>query len=131
MYWDVLLADKIINQSIAEILVDGKVNGGFSLANLQTYFGLIADGKMGIKTLSAINQANQAKLHAKLLSDRKTHYANLIKSQPEKYAEYADGWANRLKNFVFEHQTIAGMGLGALAIGLIAAYLLYNTPHHG
>jgi lysozyme family protein len=129
MYWDVLMADKIINQAVAEILVDGKVNGGFSLANLQTYFGLIADGKMGLKTLSAINQTNQAKLHAKLLSDRKAHYANLIKSQPEKYAEYADGWANRLKNFVFEHTT--SVGIGTLAIGLIAAYLLYNTPHHG
>ncbi|MFN8356300.1 MAG: glycosyl hydrolase 108 family protein [Spirosomataceae bacterium] len=128
-YWDALMGDFVKNQAVAEIMVDGKVNGGFSLVNLQKQLGIMADGKMGAKTLAAINQANQAKLHAKLLADRKAHYANLIRAQPQKYAQYKNGWANRLNNFVFEHSS--EIGAGTIAIGLLTAYFLFNTKRHG
>lgn len=124
-YWDVLLASQIKNQSIAELMVDGKVNGGFSLSSLQVYLRVTADGKMGPKTIAAINASNQAKLHAKLLQDRKNHYADLINTYPFLYAKYTDGWANRLKEFVFDGSVGSGISAGVL-VGTVAALFYLN-----
>jgi lysozyme family protein len=124
-YWDVLLANQIKNQSIAELMVDGKVNGGFSLSSLQVYLKITADGKMGPKTIAAINASNQAKLHAKLLQDRKNHYADLINTNPFLYAKYTDGWANRLKDFVFDGSVGSGISAGVL-VGTVAALFYLN-----
>lgn len=124
-YWDVLFASQIKNQSIAELMVDGKVNGGFSLSSLQVYLKVTADGKMGPKTIAAINASNQTKLHAKLLQDRKNHYAYLIKSNPSKYASKQNGWANRLKDFVFDGSTGSGVSAGVL-VGVAAALFYLN-----
>lgn len=124
-YWDLLMADFIKNQSIAELIVDGKVNGGFSLSKLQTYLKITPDGKMGVQTLNAINAVNQANLHAKLLQDRKDHYANLIKSNPGKYASKQRGWANRLKAFVFDGSVGSSTSIVVL-VGMLATLYYLN-----
>ena len=45
-YWDALMGDFVKNQAVAEIMVDGKVNGGFSLVNLQNVIGSANKGAL-------------------------------------------------------------------------------------
>ena len=73
-YWDALMGDFVKNQAVAEIMVDGKVNG-FSLVNLQKQLGIIVRPTVKWEpNLGCYQPTNQAKLHAKLLADRKAHY---------------------------------------------------------
>jgi lysozyme family protein len=54
-FWDSLQSDQIVNQSVAEILVDWKINGGFQPTTLQKMLGVAQDGKIGKNTISVLN----------------------------------------------------------------------------
>lgn len=125
IYWNPLLADSIKNQSIAEILVDFKINGGLSIKKLQSIVGIKQDGKIGQTTIKAINKANEKKLFAKLLAWRKAYYQSLIKTNPAKYQQYESGWMDRLSSFDFVPSVATSISLAAIGgIALGVDYLL-------
>jgi lysozyme family protein len=101
MYWDVWQADKINNQSVAEILVDWYFNSGiWGIRIPQRLLGLKEDGIVGNATISTINAMNQSELFNMIYNARKTFYINIVKNNP-KQSIFLKGWMNRLAKFNF------------------------------
>lgn len=98
-YWDVMKADEIDNQSVADLCVDWLVNSGVGkVRNIQRVLGVQADGKVGPKTLAAINGACPMCLHKKLYEARKAYYRSIATGSN---AQFLVGWLNRLSYFEF------------------------------
>jgi lysozyme family protein len=103
LYWNIIGANYIKNQSIANIIVDHGVNAGVGAAGklvqrvLNNKFGynLAVDGAIGSKTRAAINAVNQNELHDALLVARKAFYETLNNRF------WLPIWLNRLGKFVF------------------------------
>lgn len=100
-YWDRCKADQIINQSVAEALVDWTYTSGkWGVVHIQRILGLDDDGVMGTKTLEAINSADQASLHAKLQKARLVFINGIIKNKPSQ-KKFERGWKNRVGRYKF------------------------------
>lgn len=98
-YWDVVRADEIVNQSVANIIVDFVFNSGKSvIKRIQKVVGVVPDGIFGKITLSAINNADQKELFEKIKASRKDFYDKIIERNPSK-AKFKKGWYNRLNAF--------------------------------
>lgn len=72
-YWNACKADKIRDQSVANMLVDFAYNSGVSRAvtYLQLTLGITADGIIGNKTLFAINKSNGKRLFERFKKQEK------------------------------------------------------------
>lgn len=101
-YWDVMQADKIENQSIADLCVDWLVNSGVGkVRNIQRVLGVQADGVVGPKTLAAINDTPCPMcLHTKIKEARETYYRQIVTSDRSQ-SVFLMGWLNRLGLFNF------------------------------
>lgn len=100
-YWDKCKADKIKNQSVANIFVDWCVNSGTGMIKkVQAILGLKADGIVGPKTLSAINNGVQPIIHMDIKNARKAYYDGLVAQKPSQKVFYK-GWMNRLNSFTY------------------------------
>jgi lysozyme family protein len=120
-YWDKLKADAITNQSIAEIMVDFYINGGFILKKIQSFLNITADGILGNGTIVAINKSNQKGLFGFISNLRSAHYSNIIKADPTQ-KKFENGWNDRLSKFVFDNkENVTG---AAILLVLISAYLI-------
>ena len=98
-YWDIMQADEIDNQSIAELCVDWLVNSGTAkIRNIQRVLGVQADGRVGAQTLAAINGACPMCLHKKLYTARAAYYRDIATGSN---AKFLVGWLSRLDNFHF------------------------------
>lgn len=101
-YWDKAAADKIKNQSVAELIVDFCVNSGVSvLKRVQALLGLVPDGIIGPKSVAAINNADQQLLYNAIMSDRRSKYFEIVAYSPGQRVNLA-GWLNRLQTFKFK-----------------------------
>lgn len=98
IYWDYFKADNIINQSIAEYIVDGGINqGNKTIAKyIQNILGLDKDGIVGEITLNAINSHNQEDLYNKLKKRRIDKYNAIVSINPTQ-SKFIKGWLNRVK----------------------------------
>lgn len=102
LYWDKCLADKIENQSVAEITVDWCVNSGMvGLRKVQEIAGVKPDGIAGPKTLAAINGSDSEELFNRIVAARKQFYTNIVKNRPTQKV-FMNGWMNRLSKFEYE-----------------------------
>jgi len=102
VYWDTCKADKINNQSIANIVVDWNINSGVSgRKETQRALNLAADGIFGTKTLSALNSKPQKCVFCKIRDAREKFYLNLAEKTPSQKV-FLNGWMNRLKQFSYE-----------------------------
>lgn len=121
-FWDKWQADKINNQSIANLLVDWLWgSGGYGIKIPQQVLGVKADGIVGKLTLMKINDyPNQKELFDKLWNRRLKHFQYIaensffalknklgrkptdkeIKEKTQK--RFLNGWINRLKMFHYE-----------------------------
>lgn len=102
MYWDKWKADKIENQSIANLLVDWVwTSGKWGIIFPQRVLGVTDDGIVGPKTLEAINKyPNQKELFQKLWNRRKAHFTSIANSTPSN-KKFLKGWLNRLNDLKF------------------------------
>ena len=102
-YWDVVKADQINNQSVAESLVDWGYNCGiyYAAKKVQEILGLTADGNIGPKSLEAINSANQEDLFNKITAVRKQHYQDIV-NKNNSQSKFLKGWLNRVGAFTFK-----------------------------
>lgn len=101
-YWDKMSADKINNQSIANLCVNCLWGSGTSYIKIiQRVLGVDADGVVGPVTLAAINNhPNQRELFGKLWERRRLYFANLVVARPSDEVNF-NGWMNRLYDFKF------------------------------
>jgi lysozyme family protein len=103
IFWDFFQADLILNESIAEFIVDWGYNSGRKTVAkiVQRLVKVAEDGIVGAKTLAAINGADQELLFNALKIERKVFLNNIIKRRPDQIVFY-DGWMNRVNSFVFK-----------------------------
>lgn len=102
IYWDSCNADKITNQSIANIVVDWNVNSGINgRTGVQKVFKLYADGIFGPKTLEALNKEPHRCVFCKIKEAREQFYKTLVEKKPSQ-AVFLKGWLNRLNEFSYE-----------------------------
>jgi len=101
-YWDRWKADEINNQAIANLLVDWTWGSGvWGIKYPQAVLGVTVDGKVGPKTLAAINNhPDQKKLFKLLWERRKKHFEDIAKRDKAK-AKFLKGWLNRLSDFKY------------------------------
>lgn len=101
IYWDRWRADSIMNQSVADILVDWVWGSGkWGIVIPQRILGVKQDGLVGVQTITALNAANQRKLHADIFAAREKFFDDIVKKDPSQRV-FARGWKNRLNSFTF------------------------------
>ncbi|MFZ6013807.1 MAG: glycoside hydrolase family 108 protein [Bacteroidota bacterium] len=102
IFWDFFQADFILNQSVAEFIVDwGYHSGRKTVAKIvQRILQANQDGIVGPQTITAINCADQHKLFDTLKIERKVFLNNIVKRNPNQIVFY-DGWINRVNSFGF------------------------------
>jgi len=120
-YWDKWKADEILNQSVANILVDWYwASGKWGVAIPQRIMGLVEDGVVGPKTLAVVNSkdpetlfnmiknarikfvtdiaVNSVKAYEKKVNRKATEKEKMSKTQ----YRFLAGWLNRLDDFKFK-----------------------------
>jgi Putative secretion activating protein len=103
-YWDRWKADKIINQSMANILVDWVwASGVHGIKRPQRILGVKADGIAGPITLNGVNSANQRNLFEIIKQDRIKFVDEIIKRDPSQRV-FEKGWKNRINSFIFSQK---------------------------
>ena len=100
-YWDRWKADLIINQSVADILVDWVwASGKWGIVIPQRILNLVSDGIVGTLTIRALNSSDQQDLHQKIVDARHKFIEDLILRDPTQ-AKFRNGWLNRINDFAF------------------------------
>jgi lysozyme family protein len=100
-YWDRWKADLIVNQSIADILVDWVwASGRWGIVIPQRLLDVATDGIVGKQTIDAVNSANQEEIHQMIIDARKKFIDDLIKRDPSQ-ERFRKGWMNRLNDYLF------------------------------
>lgn len=102
MFWDRWKADEIQNQSIAEILVDWVwVSGKYGITIPQKVLGVTVDGRVGPKTIAAVNAHNPAALFARIKAERAAYINRICASRPSN-RKFKNGWLRRLDAIQFK-----------------------------
>jgi lysozyme family protein len=101
-YWDRILGDKILSQSVAEIIFDHAVNCGVKSAvkGVQIIVETNVDGIMGNITLNALNNYNPQLFFDLYKKWRLFEYQRISKIK-NNYV-FISGWYNRVNSFEFE-----------------------------
>ena len=106
-YWNQWQADRIENQSIAEILVDWVWGSGvWGIKIPQRILGVVDDGQVGNKTIEALNSANQIDLYNKIFQARKDFLNQIVEHNPSQHI-FLQGWLNRLNDYQFSETNLA------------------------
>lgn len=101
-YWDKVLGDSILSQSVANLLCDWVWMSGVTtpVKNIQRIVGVKDDGQFGPKTLAAVNGMNARNLFDRLMDKRVLYYDCIIQLWPSN-AKFKKGWMNRLNDYKF------------------------------
>lgn len=101
IYWDRWKADKINNQSLANILVDWVWgSGAWGIKIPQRILNVAQDGIVGKGTLAAVNSADPQKLFNQLYAARINFLDGIVVRNPSQ-KRFIKGWKNRLADFKF------------------------------
>ncbi len=121
-YWDVWQADKIRNQSVANLLVDWLwCSGPRTIVIIQHLLDLKTDGIVGKKTLRAINSyPNQEKLHLQIKTAR-IYFIDKLCEIEAKNNKFKRGWKNRISDFSYTPLLLLFLLLGLLSPGCRSA----------
>lgn len=102
LYWDRWKADYILNQSVANILVDWVwASGVRGIKRPQRILGVAVDGLVGPTTLSYLNAADPKRLFDAIKADRIKFIDEICKARP-KNEKYRKGWLNRINAITYE-----------------------------
>lgn len=106
LYWDLVRADEIKSQGIAELIGDMTINCGTGFRNqhiksIQRFVGVNQDGVIGTKTIKAINKAHQLKLYNHIFKYRSDFYKKVGRGNQKKFV---NGWLNRINNLKSIHK---------------------------
>jgi lysozyme family protein len=102
--WNLWHADRINNQSIANLCVDWVYNSGmWGIKKPQEVLGLTPDGVVGAKTLAVINNGEPSEVFSKIWRARKQFFLDICKRDPSQLV-FLKGWQNRLNKLKFKQQ---------------------------
>lgn len=99
-YWDTLSLDLVKSQLVAELIFNFGVNMGVVAIAMMTQscLGVVQDGKVGPKTLSAINSADD-NLPKNIFKAVQLRYVRIVKWNPSQLV-FLEGWINRTHKFL-------------------------------
>jgi len=101
-YWDRWHADDIINQSVAEILVDWCWGSGkWGIIIPQRILKVMDDGLIGKVTIAALNSRDQSEFHEQVKQARLSFINQIILHDPSQ-VKFEKGWKNRINSYVYE-----------------------------
>lgn len=101
VYWNKWQANRLINQSVANLLVDWVFTSGkWGIVIPQRILGLKQDGIVGNQTIMAINLVDQKKLFNSIFEARKKFFEDIVKNNPSQ-KRFLKGWLNRLNDFEY------------------------------
>lgn len=101
LFWDRCGADGIRSRSVALMLVDWCwVNGPQAIRDAQTVFSLVADGIVGVKTLTALNSGDARTVFERLKAARLRSYHCIVERRPSSL-RFLNGWCNRTEGIEF------------------------------
>jgi lysozyme family protein len=103
MFWNCCLADLIISQGVAEMLVDWAYNAGVKNAvkGVQRVVDVKEDGVMGNLTLAAVNAFNPYTLFGRLKAARLSYYDNIVERNPSQEV-FLNGWVSRTMSITYK-----------------------------
>lgn len=95
-FWQPIQGDAIRSQAIAQTIFDFAVNAGVRTATIlaQTVVGTTPDGKLGPKTLAALNDADEALFVARYALAKIARYAEIVR-RDRTQQRFLLGWINR------------------------------------
>lgn len=104
-FWDVMKLDAILDQQLANTVYDFAVNSGTDraartlqqAANDTGLVTLSVDGKIGAKSLAAINALNPQNVYMNYNRRREAFYRSIASGSQ---AQFLKSWLNRLKPYV-------------------------------
>lgn len=101
-YWDTLCLDLINDQQVCNILFDDNVNpceisASHVLQSAVLACGvlIVIDGKVGVKTINAVNSINPKTYYNAVVEIRKFHYNHEVVKVP-KQRQWLKSWLSRL-----------------------------------
>ena len=95
-FWDKWLADLIISQPIANMVVDWTWGSGvWGISIPQRIMGVKEDGIVGKKTIDALNEQDPFFFFLRLKEERLQFIDNIIKNNPSQI-RFKNGWYNRI-----------------------------------
>lgn len=101
LFWDRWKADEIVDQSLANILVDWVWASGITgIKRPQRILKVVVDGIVGPKTLAAVNEADVKKLFAELHEDRLKHFQEIVNRSPSQ-KKFLKGWNRRVNAITY------------------------------
>lgn len=101
-YWDRWRADEINSQSVANIVVDWVwASGIHGIKRVQRLLGVVADGIVGTKTLTALNSQDSKTLFDRIKEDRIVFVNNIVLANPPQ-KRFLKGWLNRINSIKYE-----------------------------
>lgn len=94
---------KVIDPKVRALAVDCAVNHGprQAVKLLQLAARVFPDGDLGPKTEAAVNRMTPAALYARLCAARVRFYGQIIRRDSTQHV-FAEGWANRVAEFIEE-----------------------------
>lgn len=102
MYWNRWQADRINNQSVANILVDWVwASGVHGIKRPQKLLGVTVDGIVGEKTLDSLNAQDPMAIYFAIKNDRIRFIDEICKAR-QANEKFRKGWLNRINDFKFE-----------------------------
>jgi lysozyme family protein len=100
-YWDRWRADEIVNQSVAEILVDWVWGSGkWGIIIPQRILNTDDDGVVGPITIAILNEWDQVRVHDRIKEARYSFINELILNHPEQ-ERFRKGWKNRINSYLY------------------------------
>lgn len=98
-FWDAIKGDYIDSQRIATFVFDWQVTSwDDAVKALQRAANVVPDGKIGSKTILAVNEADEGKVVEQMKTARKEYYRQLVVKDPNQRANLK-GWLNRVDSF--------------------------------
>lgn len=137
MFWDVLKGDQIVNQAVAETIIDHGINASPSRATkivqkvLNEYWlkNLVVDGILGTNTLNAINSVDAKHLFVKYNEAREDYYRSL-----SQFSIFGNSWLRRINIIANKFQIIFNQSSNVLLpvalIGIVSVlsyFLIKNN----
>lgn len=100
-FWNRWRANELMNQSVANILVDWVwASGVWGIRIPQRILGVKEDGIVGVKTLANANAICQEGLFNEIKTARIKFVEDIVRNNPSQRV-FLKGWINRINDFVY------------------------------
>lgn len=121
-YWDAIGGDNIKYYSVAFALFDQAVNRGVGAVSkqVQQVLNLPQDGKLGPKSIEALNKLSDKDFLNQFYLMAKKSYESIVDKNPTQ-EKFLNGWMNRLNSLQsYTAQFLGNVNKTTVSIGLIA-----------